>query len=88
VKQACVVGMQDDRLGEVPVAFLEIVQGASIDALDVIAYCTDNMASFKVPRQVHFVTHWPMTESGKIQKAQLRSAHLPCRPPSPVGKSG
>lgn len=72
VVQAAVVGMPDDDLGEVPVAFVETEPGSPLAPDDVIAYCARQMARFKVPRQVHVVTSWPMTESGKVSKAELR----------------
>jgi len=72
VIQVSVVGVPDERLGEVPVAFVEVRPGSEQTGDAIIASCAAEMASFKVPRQVHFVTEWPMTESGKIQKPALR----------------
>ncbi|MGH9028385.1 MAG: class I adenylate-forming enzyme family protein [Acidimicrobiales bacterium] len=66
-----VVGVPDDRLAEVPVAFVELAPGSVMSEEDVIAYCRGAIASFKVPRRVRFVTEWPMS-STKIQKFRLR----------------
>ena len=70
VAQVAVVGRPDERLGQVPVAFVQMA-GAPFDAAVVIAHCASLMASFKVPREVIEVTGWPMTESGKILKREL-----------------
>ena len=71
IKLSQVVGVPDDRLGEVPVAFVELSPGAQLREEDVIAFCRGRIASFKVPRHVRFVTEWPMS-STKIQKFRLR----------------
>ena len=71
VKTCQVVGKPDERLQEVPVAFVELVPGEAVDAAELIAYCKDRIASFKVPRAVHFIAEWPMSAS-KIQKFKLR----------------
>lgn len=72
VKQAHVVARPDDRLGEVAVAFVERVDGAELQADDVIAHCREGLASFKVPRDVVFVEEWPSTPTGKVQRFRLR----------------
>jgi fatty-acyl-CoA synthase len=72
VQQVAVVGLPDERLGEVAVAYVECRAGATIDADDVVGHCRGKVASFKLPRHVVFVDAFPMTESGKIRKADLR----------------
>ena len=73
VQQVAVVGLPDDRLGEVAVAYVERRQGGAwIEADDVMGHCKGKIASFKLPRHVVFVDAFPMTESGKIRKAELR----------------
>lgn len=71
VKTCQVVGMPDPRLQEVPFAFVELIPGASVEPSALIEHCRGRIASFKVPRGVHFVTEWPMSAS-KIQKYKLR----------------
>ncbi len=66
-----VVGRADERYGEVPVAFVELTPGRSASAEELIAFCRGQLASFKVPREVRFVTEWPMSAT-KIQKRVLR----------------
>ncbi|MEL7312870.1 MAG: AMP-binding protein [Pseudomonadota bacterium] len=71
VKMAQVVGVPDARLGEVAGAFVELHDGQSVDAESLMAFCKGEIASFKIPRYVRFVSEWPMSTS-KIQKFKLR----------------
>ena len=71
VKLCQVVGKPDPRLQEVPVAFVELKPGTAVDPAEIIAYCRERISAFKVPREVHFVTEWPMSAS-KIQKYMLQ----------------
>jgi acyl-CoA synthetase (AMP-forming)/AMP-acid ligase II len=87
VSQVAVVGAPDARLGEVPVAFVELRHDGELTEQAVVAECARMMASFKVPRRVIFRTEWPMTESGKIKKFELKSL-LGGAGDTLVGKSG
>jgi acyl-CoA synthetase (AMP-forming)/AMP-acid ligase II len=71
VKLAQVVGVPDDRLQEVAAAFVELEDDQSATEQELIDFCRGDIASFKVPRYVRFVTEWPMSTS-KIQKFRLR----------------
>ncbi|WP_370324144.1 class I adenylate-forming enzyme family protein [Euzebya sp.] len=71
VNMAAVVGIPDARLGEVAVAYVEPVRGASLTPEDVIEWCRGEIASFKVPRHVELITEWPMSAT-KIRKVDLR----------------
>jgi acyl-CoA synthetase (AMP-forming)/AMP-acid ligase II len=71
VKLAQVVPLPDPRLIEVPVAFIELEPGKQADGDELIAFCKDRIAGFKVPRHVRFVSEWP-TSSTKIQKFKLQ----------------
>jgi len=70
VRLAQVVGVPDLRYQEVPAAFIETEDGATVDSDALIAHCRERMASFKVPHYVRFVDEWPMS-STKIQKFRL-----------------
>ncbi len=72
IHEIAVVGFPDERLTEVPVAFVQRAPGAEIDEDGVIALCRGKVASFKIPRRVVFVEEFPMTASGKIRKVDLR----------------
>jgi fatty-acyl-CoA synthase len=71
VKLAQVTGLPDDRLAEVPAAFIELNPGTRASETELKAHCTGKLASFKLPRHVRFVSEWPMSTS-KIQKFRLR----------------
>ncbi len=71
VKTCQVVGIPDSRLQEVPVAFVELVPDRQVTPAELITYCKDRIASFKVPRDIHFISEWPMSAS-KIQKFKLK----------------
>jgi HIP---CoA ligase len=74
VAQVAVVGVPDDRLGEVGAAFIVERTGERIDATTVIAWCRNEMANYKVPRHVHIIDSLPMNASGKVLKYELRAA--------------
>jgi fatty-acyl-CoA synthase len=71
VLEAAVVARPDERWGETPCAFVTLKEGRSATAEEIIAFCKQNMASFKIPRSVVFGP-LPKTSTGKIQKYVLR----------------
>jgi acyl-CoA synthetase (AMP-forming)/AMP-acid ligase II len=85
VDQAAVVGVPDARMGEVGKAYIIRAHGSTITAVDVIAWASQNMANFKVPRYVAFVDAFPLNASLKVLKTQLRDMHdahsQPVEPP-------
>jgi fatty-acyl-CoA synthase len=68
---AAVVAAPDAYYGEVPAAFVQLADGRRLDEADVIDFCLDRIATYKVPRYVRFVTQWPMSGT-KIRKVDLR----------------
>jgi acyl-CoA synthetase (AMP-forming)/AMP-acid ligase II len=74
VKQAVAVGMANQRLAEVVAAFVELKPGKSSSEQELIDHCRQHLASFKVPRRIVFVTDWPMTGAGKIQRYLLKES--------------
>ena len=71
VKLAQVVGIPDPRLIEVAAAFVELEPGHEAAEDELIRFCKERIAGFKVPRHVRFVSEWP-TSSTKIQKFKLQ----------------
>ncbi|NBC33795.1 MAG: AMP-binding protein [Alphaproteobacteria bacterium] len=71
VMEAAVVARPDERWGETPCAFVTLKPGAEATAEDIIAYCREHLAHFKVPKTVVFC-ELPKTSTGKIQKFVLR----------------
>ena len=72
IKDAAVVGYPDERMAEVPVAFIITEKDSSIDSEFIINAMTGKIASFKIPRHTIIVDEFPMTSSGKIRKVELR----------------
>ena len=72
VAAVAVVGVPDERWGEVPAAYVELGAGvAAPPVADIVAFCRTRLAGFKVPKSVVFTT-LPRTSTGKIQKRLLR----------------
>ena len=73
VARAAVIGVPDERLGEVARAYLVLAPGAVLDEAAVIAWCRSNMANYKVPRTVRFLDAFPLNAGGKVLKTELRA---------------
>lgn len=71
IAQVKLVGMPDARLGEAPVACVIARAGHTVSVDSVRAFCAGRIASFKTPRQVVMVDAFPMTTTGKVQRALL-----------------
>ena len=72
VAQAAVVGVPDERMGEVGYAFVLPTHGASPDPAEIVAWSKEHMANFKAPRYVEVVEALPLNASGKVLKFELR----------------
>ncbi|MDR2678231.1 MAG: AMP-binding protein [Zoogloeaceae bacterium] len=73
VREAAVVGVPDERLGEAPYAFIEPEAGMTIDSSHLLAFCRAKIAAYKTPRYIEFITDWPRTGSQKIRKLELKA---------------
>ncbi len=80
IVQAAVVGVPDERMGEVGLAFLVLRPDAALRSQDIAATLTewarDKMANFKVPRSFRVVESLPLNATGKIAKAELRATMM------------
>jgi acyl-CoA synthetase (AMP-forming)/AMP-acid ligase II len=72
VARAAVIGVPDERMGEVARAYIVKTAGSELDEAAVIAWCRANMANYKVPRSVRFLDEFPLNAGGKVLKTQLR----------------
>ncbi|MGH3365100.1 MAG: FadD3 family acyl-CoA ligase [Nocardioidaceae bacterium] len=73
VVESAVVGVPDERLGEVGHAFVVRRQGSELDERAVLAHARERLANYKVPRGITFVDDLPRNPSGKVLKRELRS---------------
>jgi acyl-CoA synthetase (AMP-forming)/AMP-acid ligase II len=72
--QVAVIGVADERLGEVGKAYVVPRPGQRVDSREVIEWCRQSMANYKVPRYVEIVAALPTNAVGKVQKFLLREA--------------
>jgi len=73
VSEAAAVGVPDNRLGEVCRAYVIPRAGAELDPAEIIEYCRDRLANFKVPREVVIVSELPRNAAGKVLRYVLRA---------------
>jgi len=72
IKAAAVIGVRDEKGVEVPVAYVEPEEGAKIDEAKVKKYLKDNLANFKIPRNIYIMQELPKNATGKVLKRVLR----------------
>jgi acyl-CoA synthetase (AMP-forming)/AMP-acid ligase II len=83
IQQAAVIGVPDERLGEVGMAFLVMAPGSSTSGAEIIEWARDEIANYKVPRRVEVVDELPINATGKVMKEELRErAADPSRSPT------
>jgi len=73
IAMCAVIGIADERMGEVGMAWVVRNPGATLDEEALIAWCREHMANFKVPRAIAFVDALPTNASGKVLKTELRT---------------
>jgi acyl-CoA synthetase (AMP-forming)/AMP-acid ligase II len=74
VSEVAVIGVADDRMGEVGRAYVVLRPEASVDEQELIEYCRARLANYKVPRSVKIVESLPRNGSGKVDKLAIRRA--------------
>ncbi|MEZ5264003.1 MAG: AMP-binding protein [Acidimicrobiales bacterium] len=72
IGQVSVIGIADDRLGEVGAAFVVLAPGAAPTEEELVAWCREKMANYKVPRRIWVVDALPLNASNKVLKIELR----------------
>ena len=75
VREAAVIGVPDERWGELPIAIVVRDPGAEVRARALLAHARRELADFKVPKRVEWSDALPRTPSGKIKKAELRAPY-------------
>ena len=74
IAEAAVIGVKDKTKEEVPKAFLALKEGRSISKKEIIKYCQERLASYKVPHRIEFRKELPKTSTGKILKRALKES--------------
>jgi fatty-acyl-CoA synthase len=75
VLEAALIGVPDERWGEVGRAIVVLAPGQSLDESGLLAFLRERLAKYKLPKSVVFVDALPRTGAGKIDKPALRRAH-------------
>ena len=74
VLEVQVFGVPDRKMGEEVAAWIQLREGESATTEEIKAYCRGEIAHFKIPNHIRFVTAFPMTVTGKIQKFEMSKA--------------
>lgn len=75
VKEAAVIGVDDEKWGEVGKAYIVLKDDQLSNEKEIIDYCKGNLAKYKIPKYVEFLSELPKTEAGKIDKKKLIQMH-------------
>jgi acyl-CoA synthetase (AMP-forming)/AMP-acid ligase II len=73
IRSVAVVGIPDERLGEVCMAFVVLEDGAATTSDDIVTWSRDHMANYKAPRRVEILDALPLNATGKVMKDELRA---------------
>jgi fatty-acyl-CoA synthase len=79
VDEAQVVGIPNARLGEIVMAWVRLAPGTESTEEEIKEFCKGQIAYYKIPEHVRFVTEFPATLSGKIQKYKIREFEIEAR---------
>ncbi|OUR95038.1 fatty acid--CoA ligase [Gammaproteobacteria bacterium 42_54_T18] len=72
ITMSAVIGIPCERQGEIAMAFVVLKPGVTLTDSELVSWCRNNMANYKVPRKIRFVDALPLNASGKVLKAELR----------------
>jgi fatty-acyl-CoA synthase len=75
VLESAVIGIPDERWGEVPAAIVSLRPRAETTAAELVEFCKERMAPFKVPKRIDFADSLPKGGTGKILKRELREPY-------------
>jgi len=76
IQEACAIGLPDPYHGETVKAFIVTKPGETLTEEEVIAYCKEKLAAYKVPRQVEFMEDLPKSTIGKVVRRKLREMEM------------
>ena len=72
VRDAAVIGVPDELRGEKVIAYVILKEGCSATQEEIIKYCRDNLAKYKIPKKIIFKDELPKTMAGKVLRRVLR----------------
>lgn len=75
IKEVAVIGVPDEKWGEVGKAYIVLKENSSLTADDILKYCLGNLAKYKIPKYVEFLNELPKNDAGKIDKKKLLELH-------------
>ena len=76
IADAQVIGVPDERYGEEIMAWIQLAPGAAATEDEIKEFCRGQIAHFKVPRYISFVSEFPMTVTGKVRKVEMRDKSI------------
>ena len=76
IKEVAVIGVDDEKWGEVGKAYVVLKESCSSNEAEIIEFCKGNLAKYKIPKYVEFINELPKSEAGKIDKKKLNQIHL------------
>jgi len=79
ISEVQVVGIPNERLGEIVIAWVRLAPNQTATEEEIRAFCREQIAYFKIPEHIRFVTDFPATLSGKIQKYKMREFEIEAR---------
>jgi long-chain acyl-CoA synthetase len=74
VREAAVLAKPDEKRGEVPIAFVSAANGVRLESNEILQFCRDRLADYKIPREVRVMESLPRTATGKIAKLELKKS--------------
>ena len=74
ISQVAVIGIEDERMGEVAKAFVILKPNQSLEKDSLVQWSKENMANYKVPREIVFVEELPTNAAGKVMKYLLKES--------------
>jgi len=72
ILEACTIGVPDAYRGEAPKAFVVVKPGEQLTKEEIIAYCKEKLAPYKVPKDIEFIDTLPKSAIGKILRKEVR----------------
>lgn len=76
ILEACTIGLPDEYRGETVKAFIVVREGQEVTQEDVVAYCKENLAAYKVPKIIEFIDELPKSAVGKILRRKLKEMEM------------